>query len=263
MNDALNNIRNNLARMSELNQSLISKASAQEDWNRATQTTIDRVQDEYNKGAARSMEAEAIERIPTTISPMNKEPMQNAHAEVLELSRDEVSAQLPLPTPSYLNVESGLKFGRRSMTELEGVKEELVELAHVALNHTKQDFMIFDGLRTLKEQKEFVRRGVSRTMRSKHLPQADGFSHAIDAVPVDSNGTPKWDWEMIYDVICAFDYAATRLGISDHIRWGGAWDRVLSDFGGAPEEYRKEVQAYANRNPGRDFLDGPHLEWKA
>lgn len=165
------------------------------------------------------------------------------------------------PIPTYLATDSKFKFGRKSEHELLGVKRELVEVARLALKHTTQDFMIFDGLRTTAEQRNIVALGVSKTMRSKHLPQADGFSHALDAVPVNSAGAPKWDWDMVYPVICAFDFAATQLGYDDHIRWGGAWDRVLSDFGGETNAYRLEVEAYAKRHVGKDFLDGPHLEW--
>src|SRR3546814_9290907 len=57
------------------------------------------------------------------------------------------------------------------------------------------------------------------------------------------------------------DQAATELGLASKIRWGGAWDRVLSDFGGSIDSYREECEAYAKRHPGKDFLDGPHFEW--
>lgn len=162
-------------------------------------------------------------------------------------------------TPDHVG-DSGFKFGRKSEAELVGVKPELVTMARVALQYSSQDFMIFDGLRTPEEQAEYVRKGMSRTLNSKHLKQADGFSHAIDCVPVVGT-IPKWDWKLIYPVVRAVDRAATALGIADQIRWGGAWDRTLADFGGDELAYQREVEAYANRHPGKDFLDGPHFEW--
>ena len=174
-------------------------------------------------------------------------------------STEEKKAE-PGELPSYL-AESQFKFGRKSNAELVGVHPELVKLAALSLFYSRQDFMVFDGLRTESEQRNYVRRGVSKTMRSKHRKQADGMSHAIDLVPV-VGVLPKWDWELIFPVVAAVDYAATEMGIADNIRWGGAWDRTLADFGGEPEEYRKEIRAYAARHAGRDFLDGPHFEWR-
>ena len=54
------------------------------------------------------------------------------------------------------------------------------------------DATVFDGLRTLPEQRENLRRGVSKTLKSKHLPQADGYGHAVDIVPI-INGQLAWD----------------------------------------------------------------------
>ena len=42
--------------------------------------------------------------------------------------------------------------------------------------------VIIESLRTVAQQQAKVAAGVSQTMRSKHLAQADGFAHAIDVV---------------------------------------------------------------------------------
>ena len=42
--------------------------------------------------------------------------------------------------------------------------------------------VIIESLRTVAEQKAKVAAGESRTMKSKHLAQADGFAHAVDLV---------------------------------------------------------------------------------
>lgn len=151
--------------------------------------------------------------------------------------------------------KTAFKFGAASTKELQGVKSELVTVTHLALSLSTQDFMVFDGIRTWKEQAEHVRRGTSKTMRSKHL---DGL--AVDLVPY-INGGPKWDWEGCYKIAWAMDQAATQLGFAGNIRWGGAWDRVLSDFGGDFSDYIQEVNEYMNRHKGPDFIDGPHFEW--
>lgn len=157
--------------------------------------------------------------------------------------------------------DSGFRFGRKSQVERMGVLPIMVDVADLALRFSTQDFMIFDGLRTQEEQAAYVKRGASKTMNSKHLKQADGYSHAFDAVPVDSKGIPRWDWNLIWAVAFAVDQAATQLGVANRIRWGGAWDRTLADFGGTPQAYQKEAELYSVRHPGKDFIDGPHFEW--
>lgn len=159
------------------------------------------------------------------------------------------------PSAPASQTVSGFMFGRTSEKELIGVKPELVNCVRRALQLSIQDFMVFDGIRSIEEQRQHVANGTSKTMKSKHL---DGL--AVDLVPwVD--GKPVWDWKRIYRIAAAMDQAATELGIAGNIRWGGAWDRTLADFGGDSTKYRIECAAYATRHPGKDFLDGPHFEW--
>lgn len=153
---------------------------------------------------------------------------------------------------------SGFKFGKASLKELEGVKVELVRLARRALELSTQDFCVYDGLRTTKEQQALVAKGASQTMQSKHLKGL-----AIDLVPW-INGKPVWEWEPIYDIVMAVDAAAREMGIEHKIRWGGAWDRTLADFHGDANEYLKVVEGYVQRRKreGKSaFIDGPHFEW--
>ena len=158
--------------------------------------------------------------------------------------------------PALPGKPTGFRWGKSSLAELQGVKEELVECATLALTRfSAVDFRCHDGLRTLEEQRRHVRNGTSRTMNSKHLKGL-----AVDLVPV-IGGVLKWDWEGCYEIAYAMDQAATYMNIAKHIRWGGAWDRVLADYGNDRHAYKKEVQAYQNRHPGPDFIDGPHFEW--
>lgn len=157
-------------------------------------------------------------------------------------------------SPSY-------KFGQKSVDRLnDHLKPELMKVAARAIQLTTQDFTVYETSRSVERQTQMVRQGYSKTMKSKHLIQADGFSHAMDLVPW-INGHPVWDWDGCAKIAFAVDRAATELGYADSIRWGGAWDRALSDFGGRPESYMAEVQAYKQRHAGSDFIDGPHFEW--
>ena len=150
---------------------------------------------------------------------------------------------------------SGFVFGKASHKELEGVKVELVLCVRRALELSTQDFCVYDGLRTAKEQAAHVKNGTSKTMQSKHL---QGL--AVDLVPW-INGGPKWDWDGCYKIAWAMDQAATEQGIAHKIRWGGAWDRRLSDYGNDAQAYVNEVRDYTQRHEGKDFIDGPHFEW--
>lgn len=152
--------------------------------------------------------------------------------------------------------KSGFRFGASSEKELVGVNFDLVTVTRLALQRSKQDFIVFDGIRSLAEQQRHVQNGTSKTMKSKHL---DGL--AVDLVPW-INGKPVWDWNGCYLIAMAMDEAATELGLAHRITWGGAWDRTLAQFGGDSKAYMNEVIAYRQRHPGPDFIDGPHFEIK-
>lgn len=164
-----------------------------------------------------------------------------------------------LPDGPQVVKDSGFRLGATSLKRLATCHPILIAVAKRAIQLTTQDFTVFEGVRTVERQRELMRRGVTRTMNSKHLPQADGMSHAFDLVPW-INGKAEWDWEGCYRIAYAVDRAATEQGVADRIRWGAAWDRTLADFGGTPVAYMAEVQAYRKRRGGRAFLDGVHFE---
>lgn len=150
--------------------------------------------------------------------------------------------------------------GGRSLAELEGVHPKLVDVVKRAIEITEQDFSVHDGLRTVAEQREYVRRGVSKTMNSKHMKQPDGYGHAVDLVPY-INGQLRWEWKPIFVIAAAVHQAATELGVA--LTWGGCWDRNFADIGSTPAEIEKAVNAYVARRRGLGktaFIDGPHFQ---
>jgi peptidoglycan LD-endopeptidase CwlK len=151
-------------------------------------------------------------------------------------------------------LRSKYALGLASKKELEGVNVDLVRCVNVAITLTTQDFCVYDGLRTYKEQQAILAAGKSRTMNSKHL-----VGLAADLVPW-IGGQPKWDWHGCYKIAYAMDLAATQLGIAHKITWGGAWDRTLADFGSDLGSYEQEVRKYRERHGGPDFIDGPHFQ---
>jgi len=163
------------------------------------------------------------------------------------------SSKSPVALPG---ADTGFVWSDRSKRELQNVKAELVECADLALKRfTRIDFMCYDGIRTLDEQRKHVANGTSKTMDSKHLKGL-----AVDLVPI-IGGIPKWDWNGCYEIACAMDKAATHRGVANHIIWGGAWDKRLSQYGGEAAAYAQAVQEYRTRHAGSDFIDGPHFEW--
>jgi peptidoglycan L-alanyl-D-glutamate endopeptidase CwlK len=149
--------------------------------------------------------------------------------------------------------------GAQSRAELAGVHPDLVRVVERAIAITKQDFSVHDGLRTEAEQNAYVKKGVSQTMKSMHMRQADGFGHAVDLVPF-INGKLRWEWPPIYVIAAAVRQAAVELGVK--VRWGGCWETINS-LGSTPKQLEAAVAAYGARQRARGrkaFTDGPHFE---
>lgn len=118
------------------------------------------------------------------------------------------------------------KLGPASRKKLQGLHPSLVAVVTRAIQLTTQDFSVICGVRTIAEQKELYAQGrtkpgqiVTWTLKSRHLPAADGLGRAVDLCPypIDWNTTSKFD-----AVSKAMFEAAKELGIK--IRWGADWD---------------------------------------
>lgn len=142
--------------------------------------------------------------------------------------------------------------GKKSLDRLSGVHPDLVAVVKRAIEITEQDFAVHEGVRSRARQEQLFRAGASKTMDSRHIT-----GHAVDLVPY-VGGQLRWEWKPIFSIAVAVDRAATELGVP--IRWGGVWDRLMTEYGGSPAAMQKEVDAYCARHPGPDFIDGPHFE---
>ena len=80
------------------------------------------------------------------------------------------------------------KLSQRSLSNLEGVKPELVKVVHTAIEITSIDFGVTQGLRTVQEQRQLVASGASQTRKSKHLTG--------DAVDVVAYLGSRISWEL-------------------------------------------------------------------
>ena len=146
----------------------------------------------------------------------------------------------------------------RSKKKLEGVHPDMVAVVERAIELTKVDFGVTYGVRTVEEQEKLVASGRSQTMKSKHLIQDSGYSHAVDVVAYDGSDVV---WELnVYDDICdAFKAAAEEKGVA--IKWGAAWSE--GDIRSYKVTAEDAMNAYIDLRRGqgrRPFIDGPHFE---
>lgn len=110
---------------------------------------------------------------------------------------------------------------------LNQVEPRLRTLFHEVDKQTQVEILP-STIRTLEEQADFVRRGVSKTMTSKHLITPEHpLSRAVDAGPWPmrwpQEGPDKWlDWGRLYYFAGIVMSTANGLGIK--IRYGGDWN---------------------------------------
>ena len=152
------------------------------------------------------------------------------------------------------------KFGERSEANLADPRLDprLVAVSRRALEITEVDFMVFETLRTKDTQAEYVRTGVSKNMKSKHL-----VGRAIDYVPYVA-GQPRWEWEVIYPMAEAVRAAWRELYPTDPLRWGGSWS-IVNAADNRHFPMKKLMEMYINRRlthvpPKKVWNDGPHFE---
>jgi len=148
---------------------------------------------------------------------------------------------------------SNFKLSGRSLMRLNGVKDELREVVTRAIELTKVDFGVIEGLRTEKRQKELLASGASQTMKSKHLT-----GDAVDLMAyIGSRGS--WELNLYDDIADAMKKAAIEKNIG--IRWGAAWNvNDIRNWGDTMEE-AMNYYIDTRRNEGRrPFIDAPHFE---
>jgi peptidoglycan L-alanyl-D-glutamate endopeptidase CwlK len=130
-----------------------------------------------------------------------------------------------------------MEFSKSSLAKLKRVHPDLVRVVMRCAKDWKDNSFTFGitcGPRTLEEQKILVKKGASKTLRSRHIPAANGFAHAIDVVAM-LEGKVRWDWPLYDKIAKAMKAAAKAEKVL--LEWGGDWT---------------------------SFKDGPHyqLPWK-
>ena len=148
---------------------------------------------------------------------------------------------------------SQFELSARSLRNLEGVNEKLVWVVKYAIQVTRVDFGVIEGLRTKERQWELVKSGASKTMNSKHLT-----GHAVDLMAYIGSRA-SWELNLYDDIADAMRLGAIEVGVP--VRWGGAWN--VSDIREWDGTMQDAMDYYVDerRSQGRrPFIDGPHFE---
>lgn len=116
-----------------------------------------------------------------------------------------------------------MKLNSTSEARLKGVHPDLVRVVRRCAKDWKDPetgFIVTCGVRTLEEQKVLKAKGASRTLRSRHIPAANGYSHAVD-LAFTVKGAVRWDWPLYDKLAKAMKAAAKAEKVP--VEWGGDW----------------------------------------
>lgn len=105
--------------------------------------------------------------------------------------------------------------GIRSLSNLQGVHDDLAMVIEKAITSSPHDFAVTEGLRSPTRQQRLVDEGKSKTLNSRHVT-----GHAVDIV-VLIDGEACWDFDKYKEVADHIKEVAEELAIP--IKWGGDW----------------------------------------
>ena len=108
-----------------------------------------------------------------------------------------------------------MELSELSKKRLEGVDERLKAIVIECAVRCSYPFNVSEGLRTEEQQREYVRLGKSRTMKSKHLT-----GKAVDLYPL-SLDRKVVDWSRFEELADLMFQVASDQGVE--IVWGGHW----------------------------------------
>ena len=116
-----------------------------------------------------------------------------------------------------------MKLNMTSLSRLRGVHPDLVRVVLRCADDWKDKdtgFIVTQGVRTLQEQNMLVKKGASKTLRSRHLKAPNGYAHAVDLAVVLKDAV-TWHWPMYDHLAKAMKAAAKAEKVP--LEWGGDW----------------------------------------
>ena len=154
------------------------------------------------------------------------------------------------------------RLSNRSLSRLEGVHPDLVDIVKLAITKSACDFGVSCGVRDMETQKRLVKEGRSQTHRSKHLLQDDGFSHAVDLIAYDGAGDICWEHSQYVKVADAMIESAKELGNKIKLGWGNCWhiDNICDHEGNSEDMMDEYIHLRKNVQKRKYFLDAPHFQ---
>lgn len=126
----------------------------------------------------------------------------------------------------------GYGLSKHSMSQLIGLHPELGFMVTEGIKITTQDFIAFEGIRTLAKQKRLKKKGVSKTLKSYHL-----YGLAIDCVAWQ-DGRASWQEGLYPAINKAFTQVIKTHGLSiqnGFDLWG--WDMPHWQMSGFMKSY--------------------------
>lgn len=103
-------------------------------------------------------------------------------------------------------------FGKRSKRRMRGVDSRLQAVFDEVIKEF--DCTIIEGLRSKERQKELLKQGATKTLKSKHL---EGRAMDVAPYPIDWDDRDRFHYFGGYVL-----GVASQMGYN--VRWGGDWD---------------------------------------
>ena len=146
------------------------------------------------------------------------------------------------------------RLSQRSRNNLAGVRPELVRVVERAIQLTKVDFAVTEGLRSPERQRELFEKGASQIAEGgKHVT-----GEAVDLVAFLGNRI-SWELNLYDDIADAMKQAAIETAVG--LRWGAAWNVPdIRAWRGTMEEAMNYYVDERRRQGRRPFIDAPHFE---
>ena len=117
-------------------------------------------------------------------------------------------------------------FSKKSLEKINNHKfhPRLRELLIQAISTSPIDFTVIETVRTVEQQKINVAKGVSKTMRSRHIPSSNvsGYCEAFDIAPYPIDWNDKARFKQLSNHILE---TAQKMEIK--LTWGGTWKTLV------------------------------------
>ena len=145
------------------------------------------------------------------------------------------------------------KLSQKSLDKLITVEPQLQSVVRRAIELTKVDFGVIEGIRTVERQKELVAKGASKTTKSKHIE-----GRAVDLMAyIDGRGC--WELNIYDDIADAMKQAAIEADVG--LVWGAAWNvDDIREWEGSMKEAMNYYIDTRREQGRRPFIDAPHFQ---